>query len=337
VTSAISTKAGQSAPNVTDFLVKHVQMTERPPEVPRAPSMVSVIVPTLHRPTLLMRALASVFRQTWHELEAVVVIDGPDLDTIAILQTIHDPRLRVIVNAQSLTAAGARNAGIDQARGEWIAFLDDDDEWLPDKLAKQLAYAGDRGAALITCLSRVVTPTASFVRPEVIYDNLLPIDEYLFDRRSPFSGRGFIQTSTYLLPRTLCVDLRFRTDTPHDDWDFLLRLSKQNAVRVETVPEILVNLYVEDARPSLSKSGTWSASLDWAERMRPLLTPRGYSGFCLGVVAPRAAKEHAVHAPALVLYRAFRHGSPRLWRVAVFLGLWLMPHGVLRRLRQTGQ
>jgi glycosyltransferase involved in cell wall biosynthesis len=313
-----------------------MEMTACPPDAPRPPSLVSVIIPTLHRPTLLIRALASVFCQTWHELEAIVVVDGPDLDTIAVLQTIEDPRLRVIENAQSVTAAGARNAGIELARGEWIAFLDDDDEWLPDKIAKQLAYAGQRRAALITCLSRVMTPTGSSVRPEVIYDNVVPIDEYLFDRRSPVSRRGFIQTSTYLLPRALCVDLRFRTDTPHDDWDFLLRLSKQKAVPVETVPEILVNLYVEDARPSLSKSGTWSASLDWAERMRPLLTPRAYSGFCLGVVAPRAVKERARGAPTLLLYRAFRYGSPRLWRVAVFLGLWLMPDGVLRRVRQTG-
>jgi glycosyltransferase involved in cell wall biosynthesis len=333
--SAISTAAGQTASGATDASIKRAQTTDYQVEERPAASLVSVIIPTLHRPTLLMRAMASVLCQTWRELEVVVVIDGPDPETIAILQTIDDPRLRVIVNARSLTAAGARNAGMDHARGEWIAFLDDDDEWLPEKLAKQLAYAADRGAALITCLSRVVSPTESFVRPQVIYDNILPIDEYLFDRRSPFAGRGFIQTSSYLLPGTLCRDLRFRTDTPHDDWDFLLRLSKQKAVRVETVPEILVNLYIEDARPSLSKSGTWLASLEWAERIRPLLTPLGYSGFCLGVVAPRAAKERARHARALLLYRAFRYGSPRLWRVAAFLGLWLIPQDVLGHVRRT--
>ena len=298
-------------------------------------SLVSVIIPTLHRPTLLTRALASVFRQTWRELEVIVIVDGPDPETIAVLQTIDDPRLRIIVNPHSLTAAGARNAGMDHAKGEWIAFLDDDDEWLPEKLAKQVAYAGDRGPALVTCLSLVVTPAASFVRPQVIYDNLLPIDEYLFDRRSPFADYGYIPTPSYLLPRTLCRGLRFRTDTPHDDWDFLLRLSKQQAVRVETVPEILVTIHADDPRPSLSKSGTWLASLQWAERMRPLLTPRAYSGFCLGAVAPRAAKERAYHAAVLLLYRAFRYGSPRLWRVAAFLGVWLMPSGVLGPARRT--
>ena len=298
-------------------------------------SLVSVIIPTLHRATLLTRALTSVFRQTWCELEVIVIVDGPDPDTIAVLKTFDDPRLRVIVNARSLTAAGARNVGMDHATGEWIAFLDDDDEWLPEKLTRQLAYAADCGPALITCLSRVVTPSGSFVRPQVIYDNHLPIDEYLFDRRSPFAGQGFIQTSSYLLPHALCRGLRFRADNPHDDWDFLLRLSKQQAVRVETVPEILVTIYADDARPSLSKTGSWLASLQWAERMRPLLTPRAYSGFCLGAVAPRAAKERAYRAAAPLLYRAFRYGSPRLWRVAAFIGVWLMPTGVPGPVRRT--
>ncbi len=297
--------------------------------------LVSVIIPTLHRPTLLLRALVSVFRQTWQELEVIVVVDGPDPATVAALETIDDPRLRVIVNRRSLTAAGARNLGMDQAKGDWIAFLDDDDEWLPEKLAKQLAHAANCDPALITCLSCIVMSKASLVRPQVIYDNLVPIDEYLFDRRSPFAGHGFIQTSSYLLPSAICGNVRFRDDNPHDDWDFLLRLSKQQAVRVETVPEVLVRIYVDDARPSLSKSGTWLTSLQWVERMRPLLTPRAYGGLCLGVVGPRAAKERAHRAALLLLYRAFRHGSPRLWRVAAFLGVWLAPRGLTRRARRS--
>jgi glycosyltransferase involved in cell wall biosynthesis len=298
-------------------------------------SLVSVIIPTLHRPKLLMRALASVFRQTWRELEVIVVVDGPDPDTIAILRTIDDRRLRVILNPRSLTAAGARNVGMDHAKGEWIAFLDDDDEWWPEKLAKQMAFAAGRGPVLVSCLSRVVTHETSFIRPQMIYDNLHPIDEYLFDRRSPFARHGFIQTSSYLLPRALGRGLRFRTDTPHDDWDYLLRLSKLEAIRVETVPEVLVTLYAEDSRPSLSKSGTWLASLQWAERMRPMLTPRAYAGLCLGVVAPRAAKERAYRAAAPLLYHAFRYGSPRPWRVAAFLGEWLTPPTSSGRLRQN--
>jgi len=333
--SVASTESAEDFRSVSGGYTDPVDAGDRQIQEYPARPFVSVVIPTLHRPVLLTRALASVFRQTWRDLEVIVVVDGPDPDTIAALETIDDPRLTVIVNACSLTAAGARNAGLDRAKGEWIAFLDDDDEWSPDKLAKQLAYGAERGPALINCLSRVVTPAASFVSPQVIYDNNLPIDEYLFDRRSPFAGYGFIQTSAYLLPRALCGELRFRTDTPHDDWDFLLRLSKQHAVRVETVPEILVTLYADELRPSLSRSGTWSASLQWADRMRPLLTRRAYSGFCLSAVGSRAAKERAYRAAAPLLYRAFRYGSPRLWRVAAFLGVWLVPYGALETLRRT--
>ena len=189
--------------------------------------LVSVVIPTLDRPKLLLRAIDSVLRQTHQEIEVIVVVDRPDPDTVSAVQSVNDPRLQLIVNPHPLTAAGARNAGADHATGEWIAFLDDDDEWLPNKLERQIAFASGRAPALVSCLSRVVTPTATYVWPQVIYDNSSPIDEYLFDRRSLFMASGFIQTSSYLLPRRLFDKVRFNVESPHDDWEFLLRLSKQ--------------------------------------------------------------------------------------------------------------
>jgi glycosyltransferase involved in cell wall biosynthesis len=70
-------------------------------------------------------------------------VDGPDPET-----NIDGPRLRVIVNSRSPTVATARNARTDHANDEWIAFLDDDDEWFPKKLVKQMA--ADRGPVLVT-------------------------------------------------------------------------------------------------------------------------------------------------------------------------------------------
>ena len=96
--------------------------------------LVSVVIPTLDRPKLLLRAIDSVLRQTYQEIEVIVVVDRPDPDTVSAVQSVNDPRVRLIVNPYSSTAAGARNAGADHATGEWIAFLDDDDEWLPNKL-----------------------------------------------------------------------------------------------------------------------------------------------------------------------------------------------------------
>ncbi len=295
--------------------------------------LVSVVIPTLRRPKLVLRAIGSVLNQTYEQIEVIVVVDGPDQATIDALGTVKDPRLQVIVNPRSLTAAGARNVGVDHAKGEWVAFLDDDDEWLPSKLEKQIAFASAGGAMLISCLSRVVTPSTTHVRPRVAYDNSLPLDEYLFDRRPLSSGFGFIQTSSYLMPRSLFDRLRFNINSPHDDWDFVLHLSKQLGVRIETVPEILVILYSDDQRPSLSTKGTWRDSLAWIDSVRPLITPRAYSAFCLSVVGSRAAKTGGFAAFLLLLYRAFRFGSPTIWHILPFIAYWLLPEHILLRVR----
>jgi glycosyltransferase involved in cell wall biosynthesis len=295
--------------------------------------LVSVVIPTLHRPQLLVRALNSVFAQTHENLEIIVVVDGPDQATMAVLRSLSDARLRVIVNPKSLTAAGARNVGAANARGEWIAFLDDDDEWLSRKLERQLAVAVNGGPVLVACLSRMVGPASTDIVPDLIYDNRAPLDEYLFDRGSLLSPPGFIQTSSYLIPRDLFHRAPFKMDNPHDDWDFILTLSKQLGVRIDTVPEVLTIIHADEQRPSLSRSSTSTASLAWIESIRPMVTRRAYSGFCLGVVGPRAARERAYAAFFLLLYRAFRYGAPRFWQIFAFISLWLLPQSARRPLR----
>ena len=296
--------------------------------------LISVIIPTLDRPTLLLRAIGSVLRQTHRELEIIVVVDRPDPETASAVQSVGDARVRLVLNPHPSTAAAARNAGADHASGEWLAFLDDDDEWLPNKLERQLAFASVRGPALVSCLSRVVTPTATYTWPQVIYDNSSPVDEYLFDRRALFTGTGMIQSSSFLLPRWLFDKVRFNVESAHDDWEFVLRLSKQAGARIETVPEVLVVLYFEEKRPTYTtRTSSWLRSLRWLESLRPILTRRAYSGICLGVVGSRAALEGAYTAFPKLLYRAFRYGSPRLWHVLPYLAYWLTSHGFRGQLR----
>lgn len=295
--------------------------------------LISVVIPTLNRPHLLPRALASVFAQTYPNIEVIVVIDGPDRASEAALREIGDERLHVIANPQSLTAAGARNLGVDRARGTWIAFLDDDDEWLPEKLSRQMDCAQGNESVVVTCRSVVVSPGQSVVQPRVTYDNRLPLDEYLFDAVSPRASVGFIQTSSYLIPRKIVAKIRFRTDTPHDDWDFIIRASKEPGLRIETVPEALVKVHVDRSRPSLSASGTWSASLAWIESIRPIASPRAYAGFCLSVAASRAAAQRAYPAFFVLLSHAFRHGAPRPFHVVSFVSLWILPPAIRRQFR----
>lgn len=295
---------------------------------------VSVVIPTLDRPNLLLRALRSVFNQTYPHLDVIVVIDRTSEETVAMLRAIEDPRLRVIVNPCPVNAPAARNVGADHAKGDWIAFLDDDDEWLPEKIDKQLSFGMQRGEVLVSCLSRIVTPHLSYVLPQMIYDNGTRLDEYLFDRRSARAREGFLQTSSFMMPRSLFEKVRFYEDRLHDDWDFVLRLSNEWKIRIETVPEELTILYSDEQRPSLTSRSKWRGSLVWIDQVRPMISRRSYGGFCLGVVGSKAARERAYSAFGLILYRAFRYGSPSLWRISTYFSVWLLPENAYWHLKR---
>lgn len=99
--------------------------------------MVSVIIPTFNRRKLLLEAVDSVLKQTFCDLELIVVDDGSTDDTVDRVLGLRDSRLRLIQQSRR-GVSSARNRGIDAAAYSWIAFLDSDDLWMPAKLEKQL-------------------------------------------------------------------------------------------------------------------------------------------------------------------------------------------------------
>ena len=101
-------------------------------------SLVSVIVPTYNRRETIQAAIASVQRQTFEDWELVVVDDGSTDDTAALIEG-SDPRL-VLIRQMNQGVNAARNTGMLRARGQYIAFLDSDDEWLPHHLELSVAF-----------------------------------------------------------------------------------------------------------------------------------------------------------------------------------------------------
>jgi glycosyltransferase involved in cell wall biosynthesis len=100
--------------------------------------LVSVIIPTFNRACLLGRAVESVLSQTYNNYEIMVVDDGSDDETSDIIESFNK-QVRFFHIPHS-GVSKARNTGIENAKGEWISFLDSDDYWLPQKLEKQMAY-----------------------------------------------------------------------------------------------------------------------------------------------------------------------------------------------------
>ena len=111
----------------------------------------SVIIPTHNRPDLVIRALRSVFLQTWAPAE-VIVIDDASEPPLVLPEEFSHGCTRIIRHPRALGGAAARNTGLREASTEIIAFLDDDDEWLPDKMEIQLAWLrAHPQATLVTC------------------------------------------------------------------------------------------------------------------------------------------------------------------------------------------
>ncbi len=193
-----------------------------------AEPLISVIIPTVRRPNRLWRALASVAAQTYPLVEAVVVNDGGS-DASALVER-YQAELRRPARYVDLHPnrglAGARNAGILAAEGEWIALLDDDDAFMPDHLARLApALLADQATVLAydDVLIAIEDGGEDDVPPHVVGTCRFgrPYERAVFDQDD------FIPPSAMLFRRAAG---QFDTVIPMcEDWDFLLRLRDQGA------------------------------------------------------------------------------------------------------------
>jgi glycosyltransferase involved in cell wall biosynthesis len=112
------------------------------PTAPGTPT-VSVVLPTYNRAHVLPRAIQSVLAQTYADFELIVVDDGSADDTPSVMAGYDDPRVRYVRYEPNQGANHARNVGVREARAPFVAFQDSDDDWFPEKLAKNMATFAD--------------------------------------------------------------------------------------------------------------------------------------------------------------------------------------------------
>ncbi|MCX7748007.1 MAG: glycosyltransferase family 2 protein [Clostridia bacterium] len=130
-------------------------------------SKVSVIIPTHNRSWLLINAISSVMKQTHKNLEIIIIDDHSTDETAEIVTSIDDPRV-IYVKNQKKGGNAARNTGISLSTGDFVAFLDDDDEWVEDKIEKQLKVFGmDSRVGLVYTGSKLI-----YLDFGVSYDNI---------------------------------------------------------------------------------------------------------------------------------------------------------------------
>jgi glycosyltransferase involved in cell wall biosynthesis len=186
---------------------------------------VSVVVPTFDRAALLAEALASVLRQSFADLELIVIDDGSSDGTAGMVQSVADPRLRYLPLAHCGNLSILRNTGIRASRGRLVAFLDSDDLWHEDKLAAQVAFLEAHAEAGFVFSGYEVFGAAGVVHTQ-LYDG----DGAASTLRQVFDdlirGRMVIFSSSFLgrrelLDRTGLLDERLRTG----DYELFTRLA----------------------------------------------------------------------------------------------------------------
>ena len=199
---------------------------------------VTVVLTTCNRARFLQRAVQSVLAQTWTDFELIIVDNASRDETPRIVKGFADPRIRYVRHAVNLGGPAARNTGIKQARGRYVAFLDDDDQWLPSKLEAQVRKMED-------------------APPEVglIYTGTEVIDEQtgaLYRRYVPvFRGDVYqrllmgtiLGSVSSVLVRRACFDRVGFFDEELkscQDWDMWLRLAEH--VQFDYVPEVLTRI-----------------------------------------------------------------------------------------------
>ena len=297
-------------------------------------ALVTAVIPTRNRPELLQRAIASVRAQTYSPIEIVVVIDGPDNATRALLSAMPGECLRFIPLQKSVGGSDARNIGVQNATSEWIAFLDDDDEWLPTKIEKQLASAAQASEPYPVVSSQLIakSPYGNFVWPRR-FPAKSSHQRISVQSKNLFRGEGQLQTSMILARRSLLQLVPFTSGLrKHQDLDgFARRASAGRAIpfRSRTAGELLPRgKSRRDHQPSglavFSKLAHSQSRTDDSQ---------GVCWIHFHALGARSLAARRLAGAAATLRRNVSPRKARLHGSSLFLGMWLIRPDFRRTLR----
>ncbi len=194
-------------------------------------SFVSVIVPTYNRADLISETIESILNQTYKNIELIIVDDGSTDNTEKVIRKFKDNRIKYIKTGYSGVPARPRNIGIKKAKGEYIAFLDSDDMWLPEKLEKQIKVfqASDETAMLYTRFRTI--------EGDVISDRIFP-ENSKYNSGNMFKSiylRNLIACSSVMVRRSVLDQVGLFNTDPNliaiEDADLWLRIALKYTIK----------------------------------------------------------------------------------------------------------
>ncbi|EUJ42762.1 glycosyltransferase [Listeria riparia FSL S10-1204] len=188
--------------------------------------LVSVIIPTYNSEATIAITIGSVLNQTHKSLEIIIVDDASNDKTVQVIKDLDKTKIHLFTLDQNVGAAEARNLALSKARGRFIAFLDSDDTWYPEKLARQLLFMEENQAGFcFTAYERVVASTVKNVVqvPRLLnYNNLL--------------RNTIINCSTVVIDRDQIKDVRMPSIRTRQDTAAWLSILKKRSYRIWSEP-----------------------------------------------------------------------------------------------------
>ena len=210
--------------------------------------LVTAVITTHKRPPeIVERALKSILAQTYKNIEVFVVDDSPEEYELRsavknMVESYADSNVTYLAHDKCMGACAARNTGLAAAKGEFVGYLDDDDEWLPDKIEEQLAAFDSEEVALVYCGSKTIYESTGEITErkcscikENIYENLM--------------YKNFIGSTSFPLLRTSALrkiggfDLEMQSAQDYDVW---IRISKEFSVNYVSKPLVLYHFHEDD-------------------------------------------------------------------------------------------
>jgi glycosyltransferase involved in cell wall biosynthesis len=275
----------------------------------------SIVIPVYNRADVLGDAIASVLAQTCADFEIVVVDDGSKDDPARAVPS--DPRIRFL-RQQNRGGGAARNAGIDAARGRFVAFLDSDDVYLPGHLATMRKLL--EGTTDTVGYARVLVDRGegrAFLKPPRAIRAGEHMASYLL------CDRGFVPTNTLVVARETAAKVRYHEDLrTAEDTDFAIRLhfAGQRFVMAEA-PGAVWKDVPDPNRTSAGRKG--GRMIPWLEELRPRIPAAAYHG-CRGwAIAKHVATSDRWGALKLYLAAALRGAYRPGLAGIVFLQIFL--------------
>lgn len=201
--------------------------------------LVSVVIPMYNRKNTIRRAVESVLDQTYKNIEIIVVDDASTDSSVEIVESIHDDRIRIIRLPNNQGANHARNKGIRAAKGEYLAFQDSDDEWMPTKLEVQIDYVQKNNLQAVFCSHYLVGEySVGQVPSEQIMDYMQNSSV-----REVLHKQNVIGTPTLLVHRKVIEHVgMFDEKLPRfQDYDLVIRISQKYDIGF--VSQVLVKIY----------------------------------------------------------------------------------------------